>query len=168
MFAINDRVSPWRLRWNPSSVGRSTRRTSSSRTRRISGCTRCVSSPRGPFTTTTAPSPTVTSTPLGISMGCLPIRLMASALRSPDERQDLAADPLAGRVAVRHHTLRGRDDRDPEPAQHARELSPTRVHAPAGLAHAFDPADRALALGIVLQRHAVDALDPLALLVEAA
>src|SRR4029450_550470 len=90
-----------------------------------------LSSPRGPFTTTTASSPTVTSTPLGILMGCLPIRLMASDLRSPDERQDLAADPLAGRVAVRHHALRGRDDRDPEPAQDPRQVVPPRVDAPA-------------------------------------
>ena len=39
----------------------------------------CVSSPRGPFTVTTLPSLDATSTPLGISMGFLPIRSLIAA-----------------------------------------------------------------------------------------
>src|SRR5262245_51164705 len=166
MLAISERVRPCRLRWKPSSVGRSTRTTPSSLTTRISGCTRWLSAPRGPFTVTTASSPTVTSTPLGISMGCFPILLMSGPL--PHVRQDLAADPVAGRVAVRHHTVRGRDDRDAQPAEHAGQAVMARVHPPAGLADALDAGDRALALRVVLERDAEHALDPLALPLEPA
>src|SRR5262245_21246532 len=166
MFAISERVRPCRLRWKPSSVGRSTRTTPSSETTVISGWTRWLSSPRGPLTVTTASSPTVTWTPLGISMGCLPIRLIVRflLLPLPHVREDLAADALTGGVAVGHHPVRGGHDRDAEPAEDPRQPVVTRVDPPARLAHALQAADRAFALGAVLQRDAVDALDPLALL----
>src|SRR5512134_2324927 len=159
MFARSVRVSPWRLRWTPSSLGRSTRTTPSSWTMRISGCRRWVSVPRGPFTVTSESSPTDTSTPLGISMGCFPMRLMGS----PHVRQDLAADALAGGVAVGHDTLRGGQDGDPQPAEHARERPTARVDAASGLAHPLQAGDRALALRAVAERDAERALDALAL-----
>src|SRR5688500_4611869 len=171
MFAISERVRPWRLRWNPSSLGRSTRIVPSSWTIFISVCTRWLRLPRGPFTVTTASSPTVTSTPLGISIGCLPIRLIfsqASSLLlaffgSPDVREDLAADPPAGGVPVGHHTMGRGHDRDPQPAEHARELVPADVDPPTRRADPLEPGDRPLALGPVLEVHAEDALDALAL-----
>src|ERR687897_1755244 len=161
MFAMSVRVRPCRLRWKPSSLGRSTRIAASSRTTRISGWRRVISVPRGPFTVTEESS-IVTSTPLGISMGCLPMRLISLPLL-PDVRQDLAADALAGGVTVRHHTLRRRHDGDAETTEHARETGPPRVHASSRTAHTLQPGDRALALRAVLQRHAECPVEPVAL-----
>src|SRR5436190_22016640 len=121
------RVRPCRPRWNPSSAERSMRRTSPSRTIAISACIGWVSEPRGPVTVTTLPSATSTSTPLGISMGCLPILLMAPSsyapsraprFPSPDVGDDLAADPLARGLLVGHDALRRRHDRDAQAAEH--------------------------------------------------
>src|SRR3990172_13248744 len=159
MFARSVRVGPWRRRCTLSSLGRSTRMTPSSRTMRISGWRRWLRVPRGPFTVTSASSPTVTSTPLGISMGCLPIRLICS----PHVGQDLAADARAGGVAVGHDPLRGRKDRDPEAAEHPRQGATARVDPAPRLADPLQPGDRALALRAVAQRDAEHALDALAL-----
>src|ERR671925_293947 len=155
MFAISERVRPCRLRWNPSSLGRSTRIAASSWTTRISGWKRVLSVPRGPFTVTEESS-IVTSTPLGISMGCLPIRLISLPLL-PNVREDLAADALAGGVTVRHHTLRRRHDGDAETTEHARETGPPRA------AHTLQPGDRALAFRAVLQRHPECPVEPVTL-----
>src|SRR6266704_2532197 len=139
MLAMRVRVRPWRARWKPSSDGRSTRTTPSSRTMRTSGWKVCSRLPRGPFTDTWDPS-TETSTPLGISMGCFPILLM----RSPNERQHFAA----------------------QAAHHPRQRVALRVDAPARLGHPLQASDDPLPAPAVLQLDPDGLLDPLALPLE--
>src|SRR5262249_36602431 len=135
-------------RLNPSSSGRSTRAVPSSTRIVMLACIGCVSEPRGPLTVTTLSWPTATSTPLGSSMGCLPILLIVP---SPHVGEHFAADALARRVAVRHHALRRAHDRDPEPTHHPRQLGPATVRAPAGLGDPAQPRDRPLLPRPVLQ-----------------
>src|SRR5260370_31531337 len=54
-----------------------------------------------------------TATPAGIAMGFFPIRDIAISSEHP--AQDLAADLGDARFVVRHHPVRGRQDRDAEP-----------------------------------------------------
>src|SRR5882672_1375284 len=124
MLATSDRVSPCRLRWNPSLSGRSTVMTPSLTRIFMSGCIVDVRVPRGPLTVTTFPSAMSISTPLGTSIGCFPIRLIRS---SPHEGEDLAADAFLGCVAIRHDSLGRGHDRDAQPSQHARQLVALRV-----------------------------------------
>src|SRR2546422_10813847 len=135
MLASSDRVRPWRPRLNPSSSGRSTRALPSWTTIRMLACMTCVRDPRGPFTVTTLPWPTVTPTPPGSSMGCFPILLIVSLVPrpSPHVRQYFAADALAGRIPVRHHAVRRADDRDPETTHHPWQVTASAVDPPAGL-----------------------------------
>src|SRR4029450_11671820 len=100
--------------------------TPSSRTTRISGWSRRDSVPRGPFTVTVAFSSMVTSTPFGISMGCFPIRLMASS--SPQQGRDLAADAAARGLPVRDHALGCGQDGDAEPAHDPWKLVVHGIH----------------------------------------
>src|SRR5687767_6207894 len=93
--------------------------------------------PFGPFTFTVWPS-ILTSTPLGITTGSRPIRLIAAL---PNVRQDLATEALALRFAAGHETARGRDDRDAEAAEHARHLVLSRVHPETRLRDAAQAGD---------------------------
>src|SRR6266566_2870405 len=175
MFAISVRVSPCRLRWKPSSSGRSTRTTPPSLTNRMSACIVWVSEPRGPFTVTTLPSAIVTSTPLGISMGCFPIRLMLAfrsapflvVRSSPHVGEHFAPDTPARGVAVGHHPLRGGHDGDAEAAEHAGQLVATRIDAATRPGHPAQSRDRALATPSVLQTNAECLVHSLALFSEA-
>src|SRR4026209_2960760 len=157
MLARSDLVSPCRLRLKPTSSGRSTRATPSSVRMRIVGCMVCESSPRGPRTVTRLVSSTCTSTPSGISTGCLPILLMSSSslLRSlassPDVGEHFAAHAPARRVLVRHQAVGRRDDRDAEPALDTRELVVATVDPPPGLRDPPGSGDRAAAAHAVLQ-----------------
>src|ERR1700722_20152744 len=65
-----------------------------------------VSSPLGPLAVTTLPS-NLTWTPVGMTTGCLPIRLIFFL---PDLAEDFAADFLLFGFAVRHDALRSRED----------------------------------------------------------
>src|SRR5262245_11585559 len=161
MLAMSVRVSPWSPRWNPSSTVRSTMIVPSSLRMATSAWNVCSSEPRGPVTATREPS-TTTSTLPGISMGCLPMRLTVLPLL-PDECQDLAAEAVPRRVAVGHQALRGAHDRDAEPAHHAGQPVALRVHAAAGLGHALQAGDGALAALAVLQDDMDGRLDALAL-----
>src|SRR6185503_11451689 len=138
MFAISERDNPCSPRLNPSS------------------------SPRGPFTATTLFASTATSTPLGISTGFFPIRL----IRSPHESADPPADPVLRRGPVRNQPVRGGHDRDPEPTHHTRQVAATAVDAPSGLRDPPDTGDRALLARAVLHAHAERLVDAFALLVE--
>src|SRR5262245_40999605 len=143
MFAINERDRPCRPRLKPSSSGRSTVTVPSTIATRMLVWIGCASSPRGPLTVTTLSSLTATSTPLGISTGFLPIRLIVlpcpPSLRasqpSPHVGEDLPADPLLGRRPVRHHAARRRDERDAEAAHHPRQVPPPPVDPAARLGH---------------------------------
>src|SRR5262245_32136661 len=146
MFAISVRVSPCSARSSPRSVGRRTTIEPSS----CSICIRCgttwVSSPSGPLTWT-RPGEMATLTVAGISMGCLPMRLMTS----PDEADDLAADPALLCVAGGHEAARGGQDRGAEAAEHARQAVLARVDAASRLGNALEVAEHALAVAAVLQ-----------------
>src|SRR6266516_4626511 len=153
MLASSDRVRPWRPRLNRSSSGRSTRAVPSSTTMRMLACMTCVSDPRGPFTVTTLSWPTATSTPLGSSMGCFPILLIASLVPrpSPHVREHFAADAPARGVPVGHHAVRRADDRDPEATHDTWQVTTSAVDPPAGLRYASEPGDRALLARTVLE-----------------
>src|SRR3989442_9191487 len=171
MFAIRVRVSPWRLRWKPSSSGRSTRTMPPSFTKRMSACIVCVSEPRGPFTVTTLPSTIVTSTPVGISIGCFPIRLILAlrsapfpvAPSSPHVCEHFATDAPSRGVAVGHDPLRGGHDGDTEPTEHTRKPVAPRVHATARRRDPAQAGDRALTALAVLESYTERLLHPLAL-----
>src|SRR6266545_4783538 len=165
MFAMRVRVRPCRLLWKPSSLGRSTRITPSSRTTRISGCKRRDRVPRGPFTVTVVSWSIATSTPAGISMGCLPIRLMASS--SPHVGQDLAADATARGLPVSDHALGCGQDGDAEPAHDPGKLVAHGVHAATWGGDAAQAGDGPLPLRPVLQADPKGLVDALALSLEA-
>ena len=87
-------------------------------------------------------------------MGALPILLM----RSPDEANDLAADPALLRGSARHETRRRGQDCNPHAAQHARETILPRVDPAARLRHALQARDergitglRILPFGLVFE-----------------
>src|SRR5215210_5981359 len=142
MFATSVRVSPWSARSSPRSVGRVTTRVSPSRSI-FMRCGTCVcSSPSGPLTIT-RPGSTAMFTPLGISIGFFPIRLIAG---SPDEADDLAADSLLGGRAARHDSLGRGQDRRAHASEHARQAILARVDAAARLGDALEVGDDALAV----------------------
>src|SRR5215813_12626991 len=117
MFATSDRVRPCSARFARSSSGRDTSSVSPSRVIEMLPGASCSSVPLGPLTVTCVPS-RVTSTPLGIAMGCLPTRDMAL----PDLAEDLTADPTLARLTVGHETLVGGEDGDPHAAEDARHV----------------------------------------------
>src|SRR3954462_9037624 len=170
MLAISDRDRPCSPRLKPSSSERSTSTVPSATVTRMFVWIVCTSSPRGPLTRTTLSSPTATSTPLGISTGFLPIRLICipwPVPRSPHVGEDLPADALLGRRAVRHHAARRRHQRDAETAHHPWQAAAAAVDPAPGLGDPADPGDRPLLARAVLELHAERLVDAFALLLEA-
>src|SRR5262245_983437 len=104
--------------------------------------TRCSRVPSGPVTFTPPPADASTVTPLGISMGFLPIRLIAL----PDEGEDLAADASLGGLAGGDHAGRRGQDRGAEPAEDAWEAVLLGVDATPGLGDARAVGGDALAV----------------------
>src|SRR5579864_4223175 len=96
---------------------------------------------------------TLTSTPCGIAIGLRPI-LLTSA--SPHETENFAAGPVLLRLLIRYEAFRGRDDRDAESSEDARQRVAFRVHAKTGLRDPLDPGDRLLPVRPVLERHRQD------------
>src|SRR2546425_6400572 len=137
MLAISVRVSPCRARFCLLSSARVTVIFPSSRAMDTFSWNVRASWPFGPFTVTMRPS-SFTSTPLGITTGMRPIRLM----RSPHVRQDLATEALALRLTPGHDARGGRNDRDTHAAEYARDLGLARVHPKARLADAANPRHR--------------------------
>src|SRR5439155_10752290 len=146
MFATNERVSPCSARSSPRSVGRFTRSCPSSFSILMRAGTCCVSSPSGPLTVT-RPGSTATLTPSGISMGCLPIRL----IDSPDEADDLAADAALLRGLARDEPTRGGEDRGAHPPEDAGQPLLASVHAAARLRYALQVGDDPLPIAPELQ-----------------
>src|SRR5215211_1467258 len=145
MLAIRLRVSPCSARCSPRSVGRSTVSVPSSMEIFMSRLRLCLSSPFGPLTAT-APGLTSISTPSGISIGFLPIRLISC---SPDVRDDLSADPALTRLVAGHDSARGGHDRGPHAAEDARDVLLGHVASPPRTGDAFHSADhRVAALGV--------------------
>src|SRR5579859_132805 len=151
MLATSARVMPWSARWNRSSVGRETVIRPSATATLMSRCTVRSSDPLGPLTRTVR-SWTATSTPPGIGIGNLPTRDIRRS--SPDEAQDLAADPGPPGVAVGHDPARGRKNRHAEPAAHPRDLRAAPVDAQARPADPPEPRDDARLALAVPQREA--------------
>src|SRR4026208_218179 len=100
----------------------------------------CVSDPRARVTVPPFPASTRSSPRLGISMGCLPIRLIVP---SPHVGEHFAADAFLGRVAVGHDAGRRGHDRDAETAHDPWQIAATLVDAAPRLGDALDPGDRA-------------------------
>src|SRR5271167_4295776 len=110
----------------------------------------CFSLPFGPCTST-APSSTVTVTPLGMTIGFFPIRDMVCSPPLPDVAQHLAADSGLDRFAAGHHAARGREDAGAEPGQHLRYIGPAEIDAAARPADALDAGDELLTMRAVLE-----------------
>src|ERR1700693_5168732 len=146
MFAINVRVSPCSARSSPRSVGRVTTTVPSSSAICMRAGTCCWSVPKGP-TTATRPGSTDRVTPLGISMGLFPIRLMAL----PDEAHDLAADATLLRGPAGDETGRRGQNCDAHPAQHARQAVLPCVDPATRLRHALQARDDPLAVAAELE-----------------
>src|SRR5712692_651322 len=146
MLAISVRVRPCSARSSPRSVGRATVMVPSACSIFIRAGTCCVSSPNGPLTIT-RPGESETLTPVGNSIGCLPIRLISL----PDEAHDFSADPLLLRRPGCDQPVRRRQDRDSHAAEHARQPILARVDTAAGLGHPLEVGDDPLPAPAVLQ-----------------
>src|SRR3977135_849250 len=120
----------------------------------IGSATASSSVPFGPLTETFCPS-IVTSTPLGMTTGCFPIRdiIFSVALPLPHVREDFAAHALACCLTVGEQTRRRGDDRHAEATQHPWQVGGLRVHPQAGLGHPAQARDAAFPAGAVLQLH---------------
>src|SRR4051812_11600322 len=163
MFAIRLLVSPCSARCSPRSVGRATVSVPSSIATFMSVSTCWASSPFGPLTLT-APGLTSISTPSGISIGFLPIRLISSS--SPDVRDDLSADaPLPGLVPG-HDAARGRHDRRAHASEDPRDLVLGDVATATGPRDAVHAADHGVAVLRVAEADLDDLADPPGLDVE--
>src|SRR4051812_4617589 len=156
MLAISVRVSPWSAREVRSSSGRLTSSVPSSCATSIGAATEWLSWPLGPLTVTCRPS-IETSTPLGTGMGILPMRDMLLLLsldpRSPDVGEDFPTHALLVRLPVGEQARGRREDRDAEPAQHARQVGRLGVHPQTRLADPPNARDRALPVRAVLEVH---------------
>src|SRR5215472_1122903 len=141
MLAISERDKPCSARISPSSLGRVTVMTPSAFETSIGGVTSTLSSPFGPFTLTWRPL-IATSTPLGIVMGCRPIRDIAGSL--PDVGEDFPAHALLLRLLVSHQAGGCRDDRHAQAAEHPRQVVLAGVHPQSGLGDALEARDGAL------------------------
>src|SRR5437764_1482877 len=149
MFASSERESPCRARDCFSSSGRMTETVPSSSLNEMPAGKSRVSSPFGPFTLTVEPlmsSWTVFAT----GIGSLPIRDIVL----PHVTDDFAADAAPPCVLPGHDALRGREDRDPQAAVHAGDLSLLHVDAQARLADALQSVQHRLFLAGVGEMHA--------------
>src|SRR6478752_10185259 len=180
MFAIRVRVRPCSARSSPRSVGRVIVTVPSSCAICMRCGTSWRSSPFGPETVT-RPGSIETSTPAGTSMGLFPMRLMTGSAPSltgrglvgmcdvgscvtcsfwpfapskwqlPDVADDFAADALGLGGATRDDAARGGHDRDAHAAEHALAAVLAGVDPPAGLGHALEVGEDALAAAAVLE-----------------
>src|SRR4029079_4490646 len=128
------------------SVGRATVIVPSACSIFILAGTCCASSPSGPLTIT-RPGEIETFTPVGSSMGCLPIRLIPL----PDEANDFAADSFLFRGARGDQAGRRGQNRHTHSAEHARQAILARVDTAAGLRDPLEVGDDPLAAPAVLQ-----------------
>src|SRR3989442_2194509 len=110
---------------------------------------RGLASPTYPSSTSTALPCTVTLTPEGRTMGCLPIRDM---MFSPDVADDLAADAGLARIAGAQDTLRRRQDAQADAPHHRGDLVRAGVDASPRPAHHLDPRQDGTPLAVVAQR----------------
>src|SRR6201987_3170166 len=149
MFAISGRGRPCSARTEPSSLGRVTLMTPSSRTTSMGSATVWLSVPLGPCTVTSRPS-MGTCTPLGMVTGSRPI-LDIAAPPLPDVGEDFPAHAALLGLLVGQQPARRGDDRHAEAAEYPGQAVLLRVHAQAGLGHPLDAGDRTLALVPELQ-----------------
>src|SRR5258705_4950005 len=149
MFATSERVSPCSARWSRRSDGRLTRIWPSACSICMSRETRSWSSPFGPLTRTSSGS-TVSWTPEGTGMGCLPIR----GPGLPDLRDDLAADAGTAGVVTGHQAVGSGDDRRAHAAEDARDVLRGDVGAATRLGDTPQARDHRAAVLRVLELHA--------------
>jgi hypothetical protein len=82
------------------------------------------------------------------------IRHLVRGCRLPDVAEHFAPDALPPGILTGHHSLRGREDRDAEATEDARDLLLADVDAEAGFAHAFQTGEDWLLFPRVVQVHA--------------
>src|SRR5580765_4629948 len=117
------------------------------------GCS-CFNLPFGPCTST-APSWTLTVTPLGIVMGFLPILDMSQSRKVlPHVTKNLAADAGLDGGSPGHHAARSRQDAGAESAKHFRHVFLAKIDAAAGAADPLDASNQAFAVRPVFQKQA--------------
>src|ERR1700712_2827121 len=145
-LAMSVRVRPCSERELRSSSGRVTRSWPSSSLTSIGLATVSASSPFGPLTVMAEPS-TVTLTPAGMSIGRRPIRDMTWL---PNVGEDFPTHALLGRLAVREEPGGGREDGNAESTENLGDFGRLCVNPEAGLRHALEPDDGALAVRAVL------------------
>src|SRR5215467_6020374 len=110
--------------------------------------------PFGPCTST-APSTTLTVTPLGIAMGFLPIRDMVPTRCSlPDVAKHFAADARFHGRLPGHHTARRRQDAGAQTSQHLGHIVAAEIDAAARAADPLDAGNQAFTMRTVFQEHA--------------
>src|SRR5712664_2449260 len=160
MLAISARVRPCNARILRSSSGRPMTSTPLSSFTDSGDGMGWLSLPFGP-SARTMPSPTCTFTPWGIGMGFLPMRDMSCPL--PHVGEDFAADLLLAGLAVGHHALGGRDERDTHAGEDRRDLIVGDVDAPPRRGHTHEAGDHLLVADAVLE---VDAEHVLLLVLE--
>src|ERR1700748_3689160 len=102
-----------------------------------------------------------TSTPCGTVIGIFPTRDIAR-ISLGDVAKNFGADAGGARLAVGHHALRGRDDRDAQAVHDRRDRVTAAIDAQAGTAHALDALDDGTTC-VVLQRDLEFGLDAFAL-----
>src|SRR5258705_12707137 len=147
MFATSARIRPCAARSGPSSPSRVNVSSFWSCLTVTLGCFRTSRLPLGPFAVTPV-GVILTSTPLGISTFFRPIRDMGS----PDLAQDFTAHAALARLAVGHHALRRRQDRDAEAVADLRHLLGRDVLPLAGTRHPAHAGDRAGVAAVVAKR----------------
>src|SRR5688572_16308595 len=106
--------------------------------------------PSGPFTWMFCASMLI-STPLGNAIGFLAMRDMS--LSSGHDAENLAADAGCARLAIGHHAVRGRQDRDPEAVHDPRDVVASLVDAQSRARHALEALDDRPP-GVILQTDA--------------
>src|SRR5438093_4137592 len=163
-LAMRLRARPWNFASSGLSVTRLATRWPSLSSKLIPAGCAWRSLPFGPCTST-APSTTVTVTPLGIVIGFLPIRdivFPVGAELAPPERADqgrplpnvaqqLTADAGLHGCAAGHHAARGRQDAGAETGEHLRHVIASEIDAAARPADALDAGDQLLAMRPVFQ-----------------
>src|SRR5881296_1602505 len=133
-FATSARVRPWSARCCRESSARLNTTVPLS-TAHVIPTGRGFARDTLPFSTRTSLPCTLTLTPSGRAIGCLPIRDMSS---SPDVADDFAAHAGLARVAAAQHALGRRQDAHAQPTHHCRDLAGTGIDPPTRLAHHLD------------------------------
>src|SRR6478736_853666 len=141
MLFTSARLKPWSALACASSPVRLTTILSPSTFRLVRCGNSQLSLPFGPSTKTFCPLIS-TLTLAGMAIGCFPIRDINQSL--PDVAEQFSADVFLTGLLAGHHTFGCGNHRDPQTAEHARNLRGPDIITQAGLAHALQTFDHTL------------------------